>query len=174
MTEKWYAGRKLIEMLYIPANKYLQLQLGKIVYKNNLAHGDGQQYGEILYQGRVHNYYMLGGTTSYGRTYELKDELVPEMNKYLTDYDEVTEERKVITRFIQVLFIKVPNKVDLKDVLGENLYAPVAEFLDHLPSDRLPDEKLAAFLKVHKQYVDKMQNRVVDNLLARDLYNIEE
>ena len=48
VTARLRAKEWLLEVLYVPAKNYLQLQLQEIVKKNNLAHGDGKTFGGII------------------------------------------------------------------------------------------------------------------------------
>ena len=170
VTARLRAKEWLLEVLYVPAKNYLELQLQEIVKKNNLAHGDGKIFGGIIYKGRTFGvkptgYYM------YAPDYLLVPELTDEVENFLTERLGIAHEQTRVSRFLSILFTKINNKLDLEDFLGSNLYHELGAFHQYFDAERLSTPEMLKFTQEYRTYVDQMQNRMVENLLAKDLYD---
>lgn len=171
MAYRYEARDCLLSKLYRTAEGYLQHRLGEIVKRNNQTYGDSNPYGEFYYEGVLYRHVPVG-QYQYVRTYSLIPDLVPELEKYVEAKQELTEEEQHINRMLSLLFTEVHNRVDFKNLLGENLYIPVKPHLDRLIGEKLSENEFKNVYEKFSQSIDTMRNRMVDNLIAQDLYGL--
>ena len=168
-----WAKDELTHQLYYPATKYLNYKLDDIIKQNNLAHNDGFVYGRMRYKAVAYQSTYNGHMPIYksGRQYDLVEDLHEQMEKWLKEEQALKEEEFQVKRFLSILLAKVKNFSDLEQVLGENICAIISEHRKMFRNKELDTEDLMAAVKYAKPYVEMMQNRLIDNLISKDLFS---
>lgn len=164
-----------LEELYTPAERYLNIKLNDIIESNNLLHKDALCFGELMYKGKVYSSFLNEGSDSawYYTAYEVHPTLIDKMETYLVDAQELTEEHKTISRFLSIMLPKLPSMHEVKQLFGDNLYNLVREHYFMVDRPTLSDKDIHDLSVEYRPYIDIMRNRMIDNLLAKDLYNAD-
>jgi hypothetical protein len=165
------ARDSLIRQLYEPANHYIQIRIGSIIKENNMIHGSGEMFGEMRYQGKAYRHVPKNGKYQYYSQYELDPGLVDRFKEILKDKNAVEEERKYVYRSLSIFLSLDLNSKDFKDVLGDNIYDMISDYLNYLKFK--PETEYSKVMEISKEYQnlkEKIQNRIVDNLISQGLY----
>jgi hypothetical protein len=163
-----------LSKLYNPAKKYHQRKLKDIVIANNHEQGQGESFGGIIYNGEV--YYYLGGFKKKYEvsTYLLYEKLIPEMDTWLAESRKIKQEEIDIRRFLGRFFSIISTYKDTKELLGENVMQILdTTSLGYNHDTSLSTKELMEYSIKFKPYIQMIQDRIMDNLIARTLYDSE-
>lgn len=169
-----FAKEEILEYLYKPAEKYLRKRLQDIIKENNQIHGVNSLYGRIIYRGKSHEVDFPYRGVAFTQGNPIDTSLIPRMEKYLVDVEELKQERKEVDRFVSILFANILHPHAIQEVLGESLYTAVSKHLKYYPgTEPNPDEVKAHAIKF-KTTITKMQDRAIDNMISRGLYDKDQ
>jgi hypothetical protein len=170
-----WAKDELIQQLYRPARQYLSYKLDDIIKSNNLAHNDGHVDGKMRYKAVAyessHKARMVMPSSRFVTQYDLAEDLHEPMEEWLKEALTLTEEEFQVKRFLSILLAKLKNFSDLEQVLGDNICGMISEHKKMFRSPELDTEELMITAKEAKPYVEMMQNRLIDNLISKDLFS---
>lgn len=130
-----------------------------------------------MWQGVVYSAYAPIGSIEASdcrvvRTYPLHDDLIDQFTQWKTDNDQIQNEFDQISRFAAILFTKVHNNQNLKELLGTAVSGMLQPVLDdfgkHQPE--LSAGEILSISALYDEYLTKIQNRQIDNLIAATLY----
>jgi hypothetical protein len=166
--------RSFLRKLYTPAKEYHQRKLKDIVLENNHKQGQGESFGGIIFQGKT--YYYLGSMHKQHEvnSYVIHEDLFTSMQVWLAELRDLNQEEREISRFLGRFFSVVCTYTEAKELLGEN----IIQMLDMTPRTfnfyvELSPEELTQYAMEFKPYIEIIQNRIMDNLITRTLYDSE-
>lgn len=163
-------AKSLMNSLYAEPNRYFKNKISDIIIRNNKANRIGQLYGEIIYEGRIYKNYNETGTYYFVRTLPVHPTLEEEFKTYVDKVDELELEQIVINRFMTILLNFTESDETLKRLIGEGLFQTLKGYLFDIKGCLKSDGEIKDFENEHKEYLTKMRERFIDNMLMRNIY----
>jgi hypothetical protein len=163
-----------LRKLYNPAKKYHQRKLKDIVFANNIKFGHGEMFGGIIYEGET--FYYLGSFMKKHEVncYLLHEDLITKMDAWIEDKEQIDQEEIKIRRFLGRFFSEVTNYYDAKELLGENIFQMLeleSNSLGYSNETKLSEKEFKECSIAFQPYIQIIQDRIMDNLIARTLYD---
>lgn len=172
-----HARERILKLLYEKPEHYLKAQFGKILHKHRKLDSSYARVTCLTYQGRYFSY-LDAEYIGNPQVKEAHPSLISEMEKFVQEYDELNQERKMISRALVIFLNEIRHEKDIQALLGDTLYEKVRSLLKRYSvgedqDDRMPIEQLCFTADKYQYYLDLIYERQVLNIVLNQFYETQ-